>query len=1168
MKPKRLLVRKVDYELAFDDESVEIDDDKTKSIFDKVLANAKNFRNRRYCSHLLQPIAANEFDVSQESDQDQMSDFLLHEELQNEQHCDEDIVEEEEHGFRNDSPPIKMTSTPSSRKVLKDCNNSVRYSNIARMSVIPFPNQQSSIYRMPPLDPNFYENNCSRRTSKVNSTYSYSNLMSEDISCRRGTLPPHLLMSLCNDSPHASPLNANETAHFKKKNPKRLQSKKSLCETMTQTSGDRVPRSTSRLLETTTQTSVDRSSRHASRLVSTYIQTSDDPALTAREQGVNSRASNTKIESLKSSSSKSLSTMQTVIEPHAEKLQITSERSRKSKIPRRLSQNFDASEKKGMKTPAMNCNQTKSSISSKQVNRTPGELQTQLQSKTTNEPILSTPETARYASNTTSGQIVETFVESAPNFEETESAMNELTEMRDTSNLDDLKKSFTGSRKKSNTSKSQAQDDAADVANIFNTVSIASKTNYRKSIEANSLNDKIELSKSSSYNSSKSHSTAQRTVIDQQGETFKISSDQSAKSKTPRRISQGTNITSDQTDMKTLVIESLLSSSETDKPVDDSTGKNETLCQLPNKEKTPLKTTIIEAVLSTPETARCASNVTLGKHIETLLEPHMSCNEIEPSITDLKKSNIMPNFDNSKNPSDAIIKKLNISNSHSLKDDISMGQTVPSNVESNIDENNENESQTMQSDVEDERDDFENESERGNSNGESNLEDEEVKSKSDVESNFEENFENENKSETNRSDFEITTDDSEKESESGHSDDVNNFDDFENEHGSNLEDSENELESSDVESNFEENDENEKNGETRFSEVEITIDNGEKENESGASENNLNDGENELKTGEVECNIEENGENENKNQGRLNSFSDNAVVEEFPNNGNKNYDEINNILECVECSENAITEAQNVFKKPNIPAPKNRTRKVNKRSRESSPKDSNKTRSLINPTIDLGEEGTRKSKRIRVKPCEFWRGERPIYQIDSESECWSLVGVQKGFKPFEKTYRKSVRKNQKRSEHKNVEHQRNYNDLSIHVPNASEILRENELKIKQLVDMNILKKADNLDWRSAYKLADGSNPTDVEMAFIETDRKRGTGWGLLRMCGLAKKPSCLTGNYSSLYTILHGAVQVEVGDCSPTILKSGSLFEIPPSTSYTFTNLRNDEARFMFILKK
>lgn len=76
----------------------------------------------------------------------------------------------------------------------------------------------------------------------------------------------------------------------------------------------------------------------------------------------------------------------------------------------------------------------------------------------------------------------------------------------------------------------------------------------------------------------------------------------------------------------------------------------------------------------------------------------------------------------------------------------------------------------------------------------------------------------------------------------------------------------------------------------------------------------------------------------------------------------------------------------------------------------------NKTPTIIYPQTGEREQAdeqddgpVRRSSRIRVKPLEYWRNQKLKYKIDSETKCFTIEGVEKGFKPENPFSKKTTR---------------------------------------------------------------------------------------------------------------------------------------------------------------
>ena len=116
----------------------------------------------------------------------------------------------------------------------------------------------------------------------------------------------------------------------------------------------------------------------------------------------------------------------------------------------------------------------------------------------------------------------------------------------------------------------------------------------------------------------------------------------------------------------------------------------------------------------------------------------------------------------------------------------------------------------------------------------------------------------------------------------------------------------------------------------------------------------------------------------------------------------------------------------NNFKIPKLPKRQLKTRQtIVKKQSKYYETITNKTPTIIYPTGALSNEEEveedddqnsliRRSSRIRVKPLAYWRNQKLKYKLDTETKCFTIEGVEKGFNPvnpFTKKYSKQQQAN-------------------------------------------------------------------------------------------------------------------------------------------------------------
>lgn len=225
--------------------------------------------------------------------------------------------------------------------------------------------------------------------------------------------------------------------------------------------------------------------------------------------------------------------------------------------------------------------------------------------------------------------------------------------------------------------------------------------------------------------------------------------------------------------------------------------------------------------------------------------------------------------------------------------------------------------------------------------------------------------------------------------------------------------------------------------------------------------------------------------------------------------------------------------------------------------------DLNKTPALIIPDSPEDENVTRRSRRTRAPPMEYWRGQRLVYGRDSTGlGTEKIVGVEKGSAPLVPSRKKGVKRKKNSSEDDGDHHapsssQKHYLDLSIHANVASE-LRENRKRIESVRrSEHFVTGVADLDWKPS-KFSPG-----VDLARVLNRPGAGTH-GYVRLGPLATKQPQKTSSAMTSFTIIHGWVRVQIGDKKPFFLKTGDFLQIKPDSFYSLENQRNDDCLISF----
>ena len=217
---------------------------------------------------------------------------------------------------------------------------------------------------------------------------------------------------------------------------------------------------------------------------------------------------------------------------------------------------------------------------------------------------------------------------------------------------------------------------------------------------------------------------------------------------------------------------------------------------------------------------------------------------------------------------------------------------------------------------------------------------------------------------------------------------------------------------------------------------------------------------------------------------------------------------------------------------------------------------------------DVQNPNVRRSKRTRIKPLEFWRGQRPLYKVETnEVSCGkpviapTLVGVNQGSHIVKRTF---VRKPKPKVKNivetvtppppAKVQHKLdNIFDLTIH--NSS---------MKKYFNENIAEDVDYVIPFSNYKWKDSDKSKGISTAIIE--KIGNNAFGMIKFNSRAEKAKTKSSDYISHFTVLYGVVSLKVKSNPPIIVKSGTYFKVDRSTSYSIKNCRDDEALVSFTI--
>lgn len=253
-----------------------------------------------------------------------------------------------------------------------------------------------------------------------------------------------------------------------------------------------------------------------------------------------------------------------------------------------------------------------------------------------------------------------------------------------------------------------------------------------------------------------------------------------------------------------------------------------------------------------------------------------------------------------------------------------------------------------------------------------------------------------------------------------------------------------------------------------------------------------------------------------------------------------------------------------------------------------------KTPTIIYPDNDEQDDSTvRRSNRIRVRPLDWWRLQKPKYKLDNLTKCLTIEGIDKGFKvdnPFKKKRTRTLNqksKKLKKSKDKKLIKRKHYESLDSEEDDKES---EQEIKIKKrryspnevsihqqlnntaiALSEKIKAEASEFCTQNDLKWTESKQSKGVHIAFMsrKKDPNGNTqATGFMKLESLLKKPVQRSANYVTRYVVMFGAASVVIDNKSPVILKSMDSFVVNKNTLFSIDNLRTDELLLYFDVTK
>nr|XP_046914141.1 probable WRKY transcription factor protein 1 isoform X2 [Dermatophagoides farinae] len=223
------------------------------------------------------------------------------------------------------------------------------------------------------------------------------------------------------------------------------------------------------------------------------------------------------------------------------------------------------------------------------------------------------------------------------------------------------------------------------------------------------------------------------------------------------------------------------------------------------------------------------------------------------------------------------------------------------------------------------------------------------------------------------------------------------------------------------------------------------------------------------------------------------------------------------------------------------------------------------------------ENNLRRSQRNRIKPLDYWRGQRPIYKMEQKQindqvvTMPTIVGIAKPCQPVIKR-RRFNKKTNKRNINNNADDNGNNNEHQCYETQTSSNART---KLQDILNLSVqskkipqkslincpefVKNIPSLNFKPSEK------SKGIHTALIEKD-DRGRAFGMMRFESFASKKKGRNGSYTTYFMVIYGAFILKVDDEDDVLIKSGSYFKILPKSEYSIKNVRNDESLIHFLV--
>eukprot|EP00057_Strongylocentrotus_purpuratus_P034106 XP_793941.3 PREDICTED: transcriptional regulator ATRX isoform X1 [Strongylocentrotus purpuratus] len=212
------------------------------------------------------------------------------------------------------------------------------------------------------------------------------------------------------------------------------------------------------------------------------------------------------------------------------------------------------------------------------------------------------------------------------------------------------------------------------------------------------------------------------------------------------------------------------------------------------------------------------------------------------------------------------------------------------------------------------------------------------------------------------------------------------------------------------------------------------------------------------------------------------------------------------------------------------------------------------------------EDGVRRTRRQRVRPLEYWRNERPLYER-RKSGGLALAGIISPGAPEERVSVRSMRQPAKPKGHLPV----TPSHISIHAspPVGTSKVCQPTINVvnpdtKQEVAIDAVATSKMLKFTGPSGLP--AKPDDA-ITISKALSQKAFAAGILTIRPFGEKGSQLVRRDTMIFYVVRGKVAMTLHETSQ-ILQSGDWFFVPKGNVYNITNLRRDEAKLTFFQLK